>query len=253
MIPGRGHADGIEDLASVALSELQEETGVKRARLISDNNACGKQRLMMNRRRINMFWDNAAGLYDLFENIYNGKVNRQLCVEVAELMEQSDKVLECACGTGMITKSIAPKCSGVIATDFSVGMLKQAKKNCKAFPNVTIKQGNIMQLEYEDETFDKVVAGNVIHLLDEPYVALAELDRVCKTGGQIIIPTYVNNENAGKPGSFVKIIEKFGAGFKCQFNYKSYQEFFAKAGYDHAEYKLVQGKMPCAIAVIMKR
>lgn len=200
-----------------------------------------------------MFWDKAAGLYDLFENIYNGKVNKQLCVEVAELMEQSDKVLECACGTGMITKSIAHKCTEVIATDFSEGMIKQATKNCMAFSNVTIKQGNIMKLEYEDEIFDKVVAGNVIHLLDEPYVALAELERVCKTGGKIVIPTYVNNENAGKTKLFVKLIEKLGAGFKCQFNYGTYQEFFAKAGYGHAEYKLVQGKMPCAIAVITKR
>lgn len=199
-----------------------------------------------------MFWDKAAGLYDLFENIYNGKVNRQLCEEVAELMEQSDRVLECACGTGMITKSIAPECREVVATDFSEGMLKQATKNCKDFSNVTIKQGNIMKLEYEDETFDKVVAGNVIHLLDEPYVALAELERVCKKGGKIIIPTYVNNENAGKPKVFVKIIEKFGAGFKCQFDYKTYQEFFAKAGCKQVEYKLVQGKMPCAIAVIAK-
>lgn len=199
-----------------------------------------------------MFWDKVAGLYDLFENIYNGKVNRQLCKEVADLMEKSDRVLECACGTGMLTKSIAPRCKGVIATDFSVGMLKQARKNCLEFLNVRIKKANIMNLEYKEEAFDKVVAGNVIHLLDEPYVALAELERVCKKGGKIIIPTYINNMEAGRTDVLVKLFKKFGAGFKCQFNYETYQEFFAKAGYDGVEYKLVQGRMPCAIAIITK-
>lgn len=199
-----------------------------------------------------MFWDKVAWLYDLFENIYNGKVNRQLCKEVAALIEHSDKVIECACGTGMITKYIAPKCEELIATDFSIGMLKQAKRNCRDFPNVKIKKANIMELKYKDEEFDKVIAGNVIHLLDEPDAALSELERVCKKGGKIIIPTYVNNENIGKPSKFVRIIEKFGAGFKCQFNYKTYKDFFVKAGYSDVEYKLVQGKMPCAIAIITK-
>ena len=45
-----------------------------------------------------------------------------------------------------------------------------------------------------DGLFDKVIAANVIHLLDEPLKALAALDRVCKPGGQIIIPTYINRE-----------------------------------------------------------
>ena len=51
---------------------------------------------------------------------------------------------------------------------------------------------NINKLEYSDEIFDKVVAGNVIHLLDKPENALSELMRVCKKGGMIIIPTYIN-------------------------------------------------------------
>lgn len=199
-----------------------------------------------------MFWDKVASVYELFENIYNGKVNRQLCAEVANLIEDSDRVLECACGTGMITKHIAPKCLDLVATDFSDGMLKQAKRNCKDFANVKIRKANIMELQYKDEVFDKVVAGNVIHLLDEPYKALAELERVCKKGGKIIIPTYVNHENDGKPDFFVRIWDKLGAGFKCQFNYGTYKEFFEKAGCSDVEYKLVQGKMPCAIAVITK-
>ena len=157
-----------------------------------------------------------------------------------------------ACGTGMITKYVAPRCKELIATDFSTGMLKQAKKNCKDFQNVKLRKANIMELKCKDEAFDKVIAGNVIHLLDEPYEALAELYRVCKKGGQIIIPTYINNENKGKPSFLVTALEKFGAGFKCQFDLENYKLFFEKAGYTDVNYKVVSGKMPCAIAIIIK-
>ena len=76
--------------------------------------------------------------------------------------------------------------------------------------------------------------------------------RVCKNGGKIIIPTYVNNENDGKPSVFIRLLEKFGAGFKKQFDFTSYMLFFEKLGYKNVEYSLVKGKMPCAIAVLTK-
>lgn len=199
-----------------------------------------------------MFWDKAAGAYDLFENIYNGKVNRQLCLEVEALVDQGDKVLECACGTGMLSRYIAKRAKRLLATDFSVGMLKQARKKCRACDNIVFRRADIMKLNCQDETFDKVVAGNVIHLLDDPRGALAELMRVCKPGGKVIIPTYVNRENSGSPDILVKVIAKLGAGFRCQFDYAGYQKFFTDAGYENVEYKIVEGKMPCAIAVITK-
>ena len=37
----------------------------------------------------------------------------------------------------------------------------------------------------EIESDDDVIVGNVIHLLDEPYRALQELDRVCRSGGRL--------------------------------------------------------------------
>lgn len=199
-----------------------------------------------------MFWDKAAGLYDFFEYIYNGKVNCELVKAVSKEIESNDRVLECACGTGMISRGIAKKCKELIATDFSDGMLKQAKRKLSQYTNVKVKRANIMQLKAKEESFDKVVAGNVIHLLDDPKKALDELLRVCKKGGKVIIPTYVNNENAGSPGFFVKIIENFGAGFKCQFDYASYKEFYRNIGYTNVEYQIINGKMPCAIAVITK-
>ena len=71
-----------------------------------------------------MFWDQVSGLYDLFETIYNRKVYRGLGEKIAEQIKPDDLVLECACGTGAISRSIAPKCRQLIATDFSVGMLR---------------------------------------------------------------------------------------------------------------------------------
>lgn len=199
-----------------------------------------------------MFWDRISGVYDLFGNVYNGKVNRKLCRLIAKSINKSEVVLKCACGTGMISAAIAPVCKSLTATDFSVGMLKQAKKKCRTFSNITFQKADITSLDYENESFDAVVAANVIHLLDHPYQALVELDRVCKKGGRLIIPTYVNREKTGKTGGVVKAIGKAGADFKQQFTFSNYRAFFEKAGYRKIETELIQGRVPCAVAIITK-
>ena len=199
-----------------------------------------------------MFWDKVSGFYDLFETVYNGKVYRGLGKKVAEEIKQNDVVLECACGTGAISKYIAPKCKLLIATDFSKGMLKQTSKNCRKYNNIKIKLADMMQLKCSDNKFDKVVAGNVIHVLEEPYAAIKELERVCKVGGKIIIPTYINASN-GVNKKAVRLLEFVGANFKRQFDIDSYKEFFKNAGYKNADYYIIDGRMPCAVAIITKQ
>lgn len=199
-----------------------------------------------------MFWDKISGLYDLFENIYNGKVYRGTGKTVADEIETTDEVLECACGTGAISVYIAPKCRRLTATDFSKGMLKRAEKKLKSYSNTEVLTADIMKLQFGNESFDKVVAGNVIHLLDDPYAAIDELMRVCRKNGKVIIPTYINIYK-GRPSRLVKLFEKAGASFKRQFDLDSYKAFFRDAGYENAEYHVVEGKMPCAVAVIKKR
>ena len=200
-----------------------------------------------------MFWDKIAKVYDFFEKTYNGKVYKNLGRTVADFIAPTDVVLECACGTGAISRAVAERGQSLIATDASNGMLKVAKKKCKKFSNVEFALADIMHLDYADNTFDKVVAGNVIHLLEEPHAALKELERVCREGGQMIIPTYVNMEKKGKTGIFVRAIDKAGAGFKRQFTYEAYQEFFSEAGYTDVQFQLIKGKMPCAVAIITKK
>ena len=109
-----------------------------------------------------------------------------------------------------------------------------------------------MQLRYPDERFDVVVAANVIHLLDEPYRALRELERVCRRGGRIIIPTYMNRTKRGATNGISSVIGRAGADFKREFTLDSYKKFFADAGYLDARYTLCEGRIPCAVAVLRK-
>lgn len=196
-----------------------------------------------------MFWDHVSGFYDFFETVYNRRVYRGLGKRVAEEIEPEDTALECACGTGAISRYIAPRCRRLFATDFSAGMLRQTAKKCRSFRNVTIKRADLTHLNCRDNRFDKVVAGNVIHLLEDPYAALNELTRVCRPGGKVIVPTYINASD-GVNKKAVRLLELAGANFKRQFDIRSYKAFFEQAGYPNAAFDIVDGRMPCAMAVI---
>jgi len=55
-----------------------------------------------------MFWDNVAGVYDVFVNVINRKTHQKLKEIVSDLLEPDDTVLECACGTGLISRGSLP-------------------------------------------------------------------------------------------------------------------------------------------------
>ena len=200
-----------------------------------------------------MFWDNVASVYDVFVNIINRKTHRRLKEIVSDLVEPDDTVLECACGTGLLSAVIAEKCRKLTATDFSEKMLRKAEKNCRSFRNITYAQADITALSYPDGSFDKVVAGNVIHLLDNPLAAISELNRVCKDGGMLIIPTYMNKDDKGKTSGFAGAVGKAGADFKREFTMESYKQFFLEAGYPDVKITLADGRIPCAVAVMGKK
>ena len=200
-----------------------------------------------------MFWDRVAGVYDIFVNVINRKTHRSLKKIMAAQIDPGDDVLECACGTGLLSAVIAPGCRHLTATDFSAKMVQKAKKNCAAFSNISFAQADITALPYPDACFDKVVAGNVIHLLDEPLKALRELNRVCKDDGLLIIPTYMNKNENGDPGKLSSTLDKAGADFKREFTVDSYRQFLSGAGYEDVRVTLAEGRIPCAVAVMRKK
>lgn len=196
-----------------------------------------------------MIWDTLSHVYDLGESVINGKVFRGIAEEIGKYINADDDVLECACGTGLLSLPVAERCHTLVATDASVGMLNTARKKLAGFDNVKLRRMDIMDIPYKAELFDVVIAANVIHLLDDPQRAADGFRRVCKKGGRIIIPTYIDRseKTAQRLRTLFSVI---GIDFKSSFDYEQYKDFIEDLGFENVSYSLVDGRMPCVFAVI---
>jgi demethylmenaquinone methyltransferase/2-methoxy-6-polyprenyl-1,4-benzoquinol methylase len=111
---------------------------------------------------------------------------------------KSIRILDCATGTGDIaelwSKRLAKlglaRHSEIHATDFSEGMLEQARRRLETergrFPTfVRFDWADVQQLSYADGTFDRATISFGIRNVADPAQGLSELGRVVKPGGEV--------------------------------------------------------------------
>lgn len=202
------------------------------------------------------FWDKSAGIYDLYE-LANRRVNRQLEEITEENISKGDMVLDCAAGTGMMTFAAARNARCVLCTDCSRAMLVAAKKKAgrNGVFNVRFAIRDICALKYRDSSFDRVMAGNVLHLLPDSEKAAKELIRVTKKGGKILLPTYISEEHIFSRIA-VGVMKLFGFDPARGYTSQSYRAFIEKVtrenGCEGYEIILAKGLVPAAYAIITK-
>lgn len=197
------------------------------------------------------FWDKFAFLYDLGQS-FNGKVLRGLEKTTEELVPKGALVLDTAAGTGRLTFAAAKKAERVVCTDISMPMLKQAKKKAQKenITNVEFDVREIFNLKDADETYDVVMAGNVLHLLDEPERAVRELWRVTKKGGRLILPTYMTGK---KFNVLLKLYKLLGFNPSVEYTPEAYVKMLLKCGLGKVKMKTIRGILPNCYAVIEKK
>ena len=146
--------------------------------------------------RDRVFWERKAAHYDRVATGLFGRPLPRALELIANGVSGADTVLEVAAGTGLMTAVIAPHVRRVVATDYAGNMLELLQKRMKALgmSNVEPAHRDIHSLGYGAETFDVVVAGNVLHLVPDLEGALDALCSVLRPGGKLIAPTYVHNE-----------------------------------------------------------
>ena len=197
------------------------------------------------------FWDKIAGLYDIAE-AFNGKVYSQLTRAVAKLTLEGARVLDCAAGTGNLSLAAAEKAQSVVCTDASEKMLKQAEKKAaaKGISNISFEIRDIYRLCDEDESYDTVIAGNVLHLLPDPEGAIKELYRVTKKGGRLLLPTFITGE---KNLPLLKLYKLIGFNPEKGYTYQEYVEMLKNCNLGKIRAKTIDGMVPCCFAVMYKK
>ena len=91
------------------------------------------------------------------------------------------------CGTGQMSAALAPFVAQVVAVDASAAMLQAAKKRLQGFENVDLRRGELEALPIDDGRLDAATLALVLHHLPEPERALADVARVLRPGGRILI------------------------------------------------------------------
>ena len=131
------------------------------------------------------FWSTLAQKYDQIVDLQIGPMNRSIVRERVRKEGRLGKLVEFGCGTGFYTQVLVGKADTVVATDISQGMLALAKERIKA-TNVTFQVEDCQATSLPDEVFDTAFISLVIHFT-EPEKTLAEMRRILKPGGTLII------------------------------------------------------------------
>lgn len=193
------------------------------------------------------FWDKIAGLYDFAES-FNPKPYRAMLAGIKAVVPEGANVLDCAAGTGELSIAAAEKAGRVLCTDMSLPMLEQARKKSakKGIKNISFGERDIFSLPDEDNTYDVSMAGNVLHLLEEPEKAVRELCRVTKHGGRVIVPTFMAKNNS----PFIKFYTLLGYRSFASYTMESYEKMLKACGCGRVKVTKLNGLLPVAFGVI---
>ncbi|MDR2898622.1 MAG: class I SAM-dependent methyltransferase [Spirochaetaceae bacterium] len=197
------------------------------------------------------FWDFCAPVYDIFEAL-NGRAYAGMLKNVQSLIPNGATVLETAAGTGSISLAVADKASRVLCTDISEQMLDRARRKAikHRIQNIDFANRSIYSLGVEDASFDIVIAGQVLHLIDEPEKAAAELRRAAKQ--TVILPMSFTKDLRGIAKLNVSLYRMVGFSPKREFNREAYKHFLPSIGFEGCTYIAIDGKIPMMVAVWSK-
>ena len=106
------------------------------------------------------------------------------------------KVLEVGVGTGMSLESY-PTGSRVTGVDLSESMLAEAEKQIKdrGWSHIEVLPMNAEDLQFADSSFDFVNSFHTISVVSDPRKMMAEMVRVCKPGGRMMIINHFRSNN----------------------------------------------------------
>lgn len=138
------------------------------------------------------FFGRVAGQWDgVRQELFGDRATVQ---SLLALLPQTWVVADIGCGTGNAAEVLAPLVAKVIAIDQSDAMLAAAQKRLEGVTNVEFLRGDVEKLPLKNASVDAAVCVLVLHHIEDPTVACAEMARVLKPGGVCLIVDMVEHD-----------------------------------------------------------
>jgi len=191
------------------------------------------------------FWDSYAKKYDNFIAKRVSRSYSRLLQKLRTDAKNCGELLEIGTGTGLLSLELRDIVSNITAIDISPEMIAIARSKAEVSQtaNIDFQVGDSCDLDFENDSFDMVIASNVLHLLHEPELAVKEIKRVLKEDGQAVLPTYCHGEN-WKTLLISKLMSLFGFRARSRWSIDSFRAFVENNGLRILDSEVFEDKIP---------
>jgi ubiquinone/menaquinone biosynthesis C-methylase UbiE len=188
--------------------------------------ACRRRRA----RRSQNYFESVAGDWErIRKSFFHDRVT-SLAIE--KLLPRDLVLADIGCGTGSLTLELARFAHKVIGIDLSKEMLRRAREIAKekAIRNVEFRHADALNLPLDARGVDAVFCVMVLHFLPDPGRAIAELCRVTRPGGSVVLVDLVQHRQ--------EWMREQMAHRWLGFDRRSLEEWFRAAGVQNLDYDL---------------
>jgi len=139
--------------------------------------------------RVSGMFDQVAARYDVTNTVLSVGNDQlwRIATTRAVAPRPGERILDLAAGTGASSVSLARSGAHVVAADFSPGMIAEGRRRRSGVRNLEFVEADATALPFADAEFDAVTMSFGLRNVKQPKKALAELLRVTKPGGRLVI------------------------------------------------------------------
>ena len=118
-----------------------------------------------------------------------------------------DTVLDVACGPGLVVCAFAPVVRFATGIDVTLAMLERARALARerGTANVAFELGDVVRLPFPDAAFSIVTCRFAFHHFIDPRAVLAEMRRVCRSGGRVVVADLTASDDPAKAAAFERM------------------------------------------------
>jgi ubiquinone/menaquinone biosynthesis C-methylase UbiE len=143
-----------------------------------------------------------------------------------------DRVLDVACGGGLVARAFAPRVRHATGLDATPAMLAEARRAAaeKGLANTSWEEGEVTALPYPDGAFTIVATRFSFHHFLDPAAALREMVRVCAPGGRIVVVDTCPSEDTAKAAALNRVEKLRDPSHARALPLSEMKRLFAEAG-----------------------